>query len=89
MLIQGSEQEPNSLTIQSMILAFSKNLARMETHKPKGKELYGWEFMALATDAKRTTSRQVKHERDSVAWVPLLDSLTCLFCSELVDAIVG
>lgn len=89
MVIQGSQRSRNSLTVRKLIIGFSINLGRILLQKPKGKNIYGYEFMDIACEPQTTALRKTTLEKDGLAWSPLLNEINCLFCSNLGDAIVG
>lgn len=89
LVIQRSDQIEHSLTVRKLIIGFAINLGRISRQKPKGSRIYGYEFMDIACEKQTTTLRKTTLERDSLAWLPLLKEIDCLFCSDLGDAIVG
>ncbi|KAJ5645193.1 hypothetical protein N7507_011204 [Penicillium longicatenatum] len=90
MVIQNSEGSRQSLIVRNLIIGFSINLARISLQKPKArKSIFGYEFMDIVCEPQTTVLKKTTLEKDGLAWLPMLNEVNCLFCSNLGDVIVA
>ncbi|KAJ5281457.1 hypothetical protein N7478_006829 [Penicillium angulare] len=87
LIIQGTKED--SLTVRELIMGFSVNLSRASLHKPKGAQIYGYEFMDIVMDSPQSELKKQKLERNGLSWSSFLNEVKCLFCSNLGEVIVG
>jgi hypothetical protein len=85
--ILGDSVDP--LTVQKLIMMFSINLGRIELHQPRGREIYGYEFMDIIVPPHKSKLGRANLERDGLTWKPLLEHIPCLFCRQLGDVVVA
>jgi hypothetical protein len=79
----------DELTVRELIMKFSVNLSQASIRKPSGRKIYGYEFWDIIEDSTRSELKQKQLDRPGLTWAPLLGEVSCLFCSEFGDAIVG
>ncbi|KAJ6068968.1 hypothetical protein N7499_010855 [Penicillium canescens] len=79
----------DSLTIRELIMGLSANLSKASLHKPARSEIYGYELMDVLMGSPRSELKKRRIKKEGLAWSSLLDGISCLFCSDLGDAIVG
>ncbi|KAL3462660.1 hypothetical protein BJX64DRAFT_299412 [Aspergillus heterothallicus] len=77
------------VTIRELILGFSANLFSTSLQSPGRSEIYGYEFMDIMKDSYATELKRRTITTTGVPWISLLGHFTCLFCSDLGDAIRG
>lgn len=83
------QEGTDKLTLRDLVMGFSINFAKTSTQKPRYKEIYGYEFMEIVHNSPTADLKAATIERTGLPWTPLLQSIPCLFCSHLRDAIVG
>lgn len=75
-------------TVRDLIMGFSINMAKAALQAPKGSKIYGYEFMDIAMESPKSELKKMKLKKEGLGWIPLLDEIKCLFCSNLGDAIM-
>ncbi|KAJ5448631.1 hypothetical protein N7445_003452 [Penicillium cf. griseofulvum] len=83
------QEGTDKLTLRDLVMGFSINFGKTSTQKPRYKEIYGYEFMEIVHNSPTADLKAATIERTGLSWTPLLQSIPCLFCSHLGDAIVG
>ncbi|KAJ5960837.1 uncharacterized protein N7479_007987 [Penicillium vulpinum] len=79
----------DTLTLRDLLMGFSANLAKISPQKPRRGEIFGYEFMDVAQGAPTANLKRGHIKSEGHGWTSLLQSLPCLFCSNLGDAIVA
>lgn len=79
----------HTLDVSQIIMKFSSAMSQTSLHKPRGSEIFGYEFMDIVIEPSTAPLKRIRVEKDGLAWASLLNEVNCLFCSDLGEAIVG
>ncbi|KAJ5747835.1 uncharacterized protein N7511_009531 [Penicillium nucicola] len=87
----------SELTVRDLIMGFSVNLSKTTIQPPRASNMhpltvssiFGYEFADIVMDSPTSELKKTSLEKESLAWISLLNNIKCLFCSDLGDAIIG